>query len=98
MSETPLEEEEEEEIDEETSIDGLEGVENSSMKMTRVTLFWRKTKAERCWRLRGHKKRQEISKVRLQQSRYWYSLTGCPFRVLIQVIFITYFQFSRERE
>ena len=43
-------------------------------------------------------KRQEISKERLQQSRYWYSLTGSPFRVLIQVIFITYFQFSRERE
>ena len=52
VSEMPLEEEEEEEIDEETSIDGLEGVENSSMKMTRVTLFWRKTKAEWCWRLR----------------------------------------------
>ena len=45
VSERPLEEEEDE-IDEETSVDGLEDVENSSMKMTRVTLFWRKTKSE----------------------------------------------------
>ena len=62
MSEMPLEEEEEEEIDEETSIDGLEGVENSSMKMTRVTLFWRKTKSERCWRLRGNKNDEKSQK------------------------------------
>ena len=38
MSEMPVEEEEEE-IDEEASIDGLEDVEKSSMRMTRVTYF-----------------------------------------------------------
>ena len=37
---------------------------NASMKMTTATFFWRKTKSETCWRLRGNKKRQEISKER----------------------------------
>ena len=64
VSEMPQETEEEEEIDEEISIEDLDDVEKSLMKMTTATLFWRKAKSERCWRRRGNKKRQEISKER----------------------------------
>ena len=62
MSEVPLETEEMEEIDEETSIDGLDDVEKISMKMMRATLLWRKTKSERCWRRRGNKNDKKSQK------------------------------------
>ena len=53
VSEMP-QETEEEDTDEEISSDGLDDVEKSLMKMTTATLFWRKTKSERCWRRRRH--------------------------------------------
>ena len=55
MSEMPHEMEEEEEMDEETSIDGLDDVEKSLMKIMVAPLSWRKTKSERHWRRRGNK-------------------------------------------
>ena len=55
MSEMPIEEDEEEEIDEDASIDGLG-------RCGKVTLLWTKTKSERCWRLRGNKNDKKFQK------------------------------------
>ena len=46
--------------------------ENSLIKMTTATLFWRKTKSERCWRRRGNKndkKSQKKDYVEVSESR-----------------------------
>ena len=55
----PIEEEEEEEIDEDASIDGLEDVEKF---INEVTLLWTKTKSERFWRLQGNKNDKKFQK------------------------------------
>ena len=50
------------EIDDEISIEDLDDVEKSLMKMTTATLFWRKAKSERCWRRRGNKNDKKSQK------------------------------------
>ena len=62
VSEMPIEEEEEEVIDEDASVDVLEDVEKFIKRMTRVTSLWTKTKSERCWRLRGNKNDKKFQK------------------------------------
>ena len=42
---------------------------NSSMRMTRVTLLWTKTKSEKCWRLPGNKNDKKVQKREVEELR-----------------------------
>ena len=64
----PSEVEEEEERDEEDSGDDLDDVEKFlNEDDERETWFWKKTRSERCWRLRGNRNDKKPQKEKLRR-------------------------------